>query len=505
MRKILHWVTLAFVLIAAGVIIMTYKINTLGYPLTPEREEASWTVQARVSLRPGNGPVKVDLRLPANTPGYARLQEDFISRGFGLSVQDDPWQREANWAVRRSSGRQVLYYRGIFYRDRSNRTLAPDPAYPKTPELDEPFHTAMLALVESVREQSADIATFASEMIARVNDPSPSEEMRLFLRSPRYQGNKVAITRLLLAGARIPTEQLNGLMLSETGNRTTPTRWVAVHNDQQWLYFDPDTGQELLPEDFLVWWLGDGPAVSIDGGSLVELQWSVRENTIGAISLADQRARAHGSVVSEISLKNLPVQTQTVYSILLLVPVGAFVIVLMRNLIGFRSFGTFMPVLIALAFRETGIISGIVLFGLVVALGLTFRFYLEKLRLLLVPRLTAVLTIVVILMVAVSILSHRLGIEVGLSVGLFPMVILAMVIERMSIVWEERGATDALMEGAGSLVIAALAFLVMSLSIVQHMVFVFPECLLVLLGLTIFMGRYTGYRFSEIMRFRALS
>ena len=31
----------------------------------------------------------------------------------------------------------------------------------------------------------------------------------------------------------------------------------------------------------------------------------------------------------------------------------------------------------------------------------------------------------------------------GLSVALFPMVIIAMTIERMSVVWEERGATDA--------------------------------------------------------------
>ncbi len=139
-----------------------------------------------------------------------------------------------------------------------------------------------------------------------------------------------------------------------------------------------------------------------------------------------------------------------------------------------------------------------------IAVGLTIRFYLEKLQLLLVPRLTAVLVVVVILMVLLSMLSHRLGWDVGLSVGLFPMVILAMVIERMSIVWEERGAYDALKESAGSAVIAAMAFYVMSLPLVQHLVFVFPEILLVLLGLTIVMGRYSGYRISELFRFRKL-
>ena len=70
---------------------------------------------------------------------------------------------------------------------------------------------------------------------------------------------------------------------------------------------------------------------------------------------------------------------------------------------------------------------------------------------------TAILILVVLLMAAVSVLSNRLGIEVGLSVALFPMVIMAMTIERMSIVWEERGPTEAIQQGVGSLIVAAIA------------------------------------------------
>jgi hypothetical protein len=56
-----------------------------------------------------------------------------------------------------------------------------------------------------------------------------------------------------------------------------------------------------------------------------------------------------------------------------------------------------------------------------------------------VPRLAAILVVVVCLMLGITVLSFRLGLEQGLSIALFPMVILAMTIERMSIVWEERG------------------------------------------------------------------
>lgn len=505
MSKIWHWLALALALIAGGITIAAYKVNVLDYPLKPGVTTDSWTIQARIELTPGEGPVRVDFRLPAATPGFVRLQEDFISPRFGLSVRDEAWERQAAWTVRRARGSQTLYYRGTFYADGGRAAVAPDPSFPQRPELEEPFQTAMATLVEEVRAHSADIVSFATEMLARINDPSPSAEVRLFLNDAEWQGDRTRIARTLLADARIPTARLNGLMLGETESHATPMQWLAVHNGQRWVYLDPATGQPGLPDNFLFWWLGDEPVVELSGANLRNLQWSVRRNDVDALALAEQHALTAQSPVAWMSMLNLPIDTQTVYAVLLLVPVGAFMIVLMRNVVGVRSFGTFMPVLIALAFRETGLLGGLVLFSVVVAFGLLFRFYLERLRLLLVPRLTAVLIIVVILMVALSLLSNRLGLEVGLSVGLFPMVILAMVIERMSIVWEERGPADALLEGAGSMAIAALAYLVMGLETIQYLVFVFPELLLVVLGLTVLMGRYTGYRVSELLRFRELA
>jgi cellulose synthase/poly-beta-1,6-N-acetylglucosamine synthase-like glycosyltransferase len=85
------------------------------------------------------------------------------------------------------------------------------------------------------------------------------------------------------------------------------------------------------------------------------------------------------------------------------------------------------------------------------------------------------------------------------------MVIISMVIERMSIVWEERGGVKAVREGLGTLAIAALTYLVMSLDILAYWVTVFPEINLIVLALIITLGRYTGFRLSELTRFRQLA
>jgi hypothetical protein len=243
----------------------------------------------------------------------------------------------------------------------------------------------------------------------------------------------------------------------------------------------------------------------VQGGSDVDLSAAVRRSEQGALEAARRGSFFLSPGLLSFSLFSLPIRIQEVYRILLLVPVGAFLLVLLRTLVGVKTFGTFMPVLIALAFRETRLLGGVALFFTVVALGLFVRFYLERLRLLLVPRLTAVLVVVVLVMLGLSVLSHRMGVESGLSVALFPMVILTITIERMSVVWEERGAGEALEQGFGSLVVAVLAYAVMNLPVVGHVVFVFPETLLIVLAACLVLGRYSGYRLLELWRFRALA
>jgi hypothetical protein len=108
-------------------------------------------------------------------------------------------------------------------------------------------------------------------------------------------------------------------------------------------------------------------------------------------------------------------------------------------------------------------------------------------------------------MLFISMTSHRMGLEMGLSVALFPMVIIAMTIERMSVVWEERGAADAIRAGLGSLLVAVAAYIFMGMAWLEHLIFTFPELLLVILATVIVLGRYTGYRLTELRRFKELA
>jgi len=433
------------------------------------------------------------------------IDENFISRGFGLTFEDELFRRQADWAIRRLREPKILYYRGTVIRDTQERRLANTPEFPPAPVLDEPWAAALRDIVDDVRAESADIESFAAEVLDRLNDPAPGENIRLFLADVENPLQRAKLAQTLLAGAHIPTMLVHGIQLGKDVQKAPFKTLLAVHNGEDWLLFDPQTGQTGKPDNFLVWYRGTEELATVSGAHLEDLQVSVKRRVESALDLATQRSEQKDSLIGRISVLELPIQTQSVYEVLLLVPFGILIIVILRNFVGFSSFGTFAPVLIALAFRETELVKGILLFVMIVSMGLLFRFYLERLRLLLVPRLAAVVTIVVLLMTAISIVSDQIGAETGLSVSLFPMVIISMVIERMSIVWEERGGVKAMREGLGTLAIAALTYLVMSLDILAYWVTVFPEINLIVLALIITLGRYTGFRLSELTRFRQLA
>jgi hypothetical protein len=492
-------------LASAGLGLVAYKSTVLGFPLVPDEQSELWTIEARVGFeRYTPGSVKARLRIPNRLVNFGLLNENFVSRGFGLSIQESDEWRVAMWAIRRTEGRQALYYRLTVFRDEDMRFDLPTPPFPEVPRMSEPFASSLQEIVDEVRRQSADVQTFTSSLLGRMNTADSEDAISLFLYSATNELDRAMLATTLLAGARIPARVIQVLPLAGEPRRMGVIPWLVVHNGDDWLFFDPGSGEQGLPKDMFIWSWDGTDLVDVSGGLDENVEFWVTRTTEDMLSVAERRAGSHGSRLVEFSLLDLPLQTQAVYSVLLMIPIGALMIVLMRNLVGVRTFGTFLPILVALAFRETQLLAGIILFMLIIGIGLAVRFYLERLHLLLVPRLASVLTIVVLLMIGIGILSHRLGIEIGLSVALFPMVIMTMVIERMSVVWEERGAGDATIEGAGTLFVASCAYWLMGLDIVQHLVFVFPETLLVALAFMLLFGRYTGYRLSEIKRFKAI-
>ena len=186
-------------------------------------------------------------------------------------------------------------------------------------------------------------------------------------------------------------------------------------------------------------------------------------------------------------------------------PLGILVVVLMRNVVGIKTMGTFTPMLVAMSLVKTGFWAGLVCFSVIIAVGLVLRAVLSKLNLLLVPRISAVVICVILIMQFMTIAGARLDWEIASSAVFFPIIITAWIIERASITWEEDGAANALSEIVYSMITAVVTYLVISSEYIRHITFAFNEINLVILFAVMLLGTYTGYRLTELKRFTPLA
>ena len=141
----------------------------------------------------------------------------------------------------------------------------------------------------------------------------------------------------------------------------------------------------------------------------------------------------------------------TVLRVLLLLPFAALITTIIRNVVGIGTFGTFSPALLAMSFIYANWQTGLAILLIVVMAGVVSRSLLERLRLLTVPRLTIILTLVILCVVfGLSILYYLLP-EIVTDAVLLPMVILTMLIERFYVTTEEDGLMYTVQLAAGTL------------------------------------------------------
>ncbi len=488
-------------LLLLGIVATVYRHVALEVPWSPGAQRHIWEVEAQVNFVADGGPVKASLALPMHQRGFRLLTENTASSGYGLSYLDEPTGRRAQWAIREAAGAQQLYYS-------VQMLVAPDATPPSTKRpavrqdiaWEHPYDTAAQAIIDRARQRSADAFTFSRELVGHFGGDQQEENARLLL----TQFDRATLLVRLLNQAGIATRKVNTLMLEDGRRRQSLSAWLQVFNeDGEWVLINPETGEQGRPDNLLLWEAGDQAVLEVQGGSRSNVTFSmIRHNEPAAVAVRNQLA---GDTLLNFSIHSLPLEEQSLFKTILLIPIGALVVVLLRVLVGLKTSGTFMPVLIALAFIQTSLFTGLVGFLLIVAVGLVIRSYLSHLNLLLVARVSAVIITVIAIISLFSVVAYRMGLNAGLTITFFPMIILSWTIERMSILWEEEGPKEVLLQGGGSLLTAVLAYLAMNNPWIRHITFNFLGVQLILMALILMLGNYTGYRLLELRRFKPVT
>jgi hypothetical protein len=484
-----------------GVLVAAMRHVETGIPLIPGVEKSVWLVEARIDFRATGDEVSASFSLPGEIPGFEWFTEQAASPGYGFSIVTVNGDRRGEWSKREAVGEQSLYYSAQFS-PIENGTVDPQEQLPDPQPIfwNDAQGTAAAEILSRARATSSSPLSLTRELIKLLNMREADQNIALLL---AQQTGSADLLLKLLSQAGVPNRIVMGLYLEDARRRQQLVPMVEVFADDQWLVFNPDTGEPGVPENFLLWHRGGKSLLDVSGGRQSRVSFSIVRQSVPAMQLA--RARYSESAFSAFSIHRLPIEQQSMFKLLLLLPLGAMVVVFMRVIVGLQTSGTFMPILIALAFLQTSLLPGLISFVSVVAIGLLLRSYLSHLNLLLVARIATLLVLVVFIISALSIIGYQLGYSTGMTITFFPMIIIAWTIERMSILWEEEGSQEVLVQGGGSLLVAIIAYLLMDLALLQHLTFNFPEVNLVLLAAILAMGQYTGYKLSELRRFRAMA
>lgn len=433
-------------LLVAGIAMSIHRHVQFEVPWTPGEQRQVWEIEALVSFNAQGESVIVDMALPSHQQGFRILTENTASSGYGLSFLEDERGRRAQWSIREAAGAQQLYYSAQLLVAPDGRALETEPpSLPREIVWERPFDTAAHEVIERAYQRSADPFTFARELIRDFTGDRQGENARLLL----TQFDLTPLLVRLLNEAGVHAREVNGLLLEDGRRRQNLSSWLQVFDVEEgrWALFNPRTGEQGRPENLLLWEDRGQAVLEVEGGANSTVTFSmIQHNQPAAAAVRNQLV---DDTLLNFSIHSLPLEEQALFQTILLIPIGALVVVFLRVLVGIKTSGTFMPVLIALAFIQTTLVTGLVGFLLVVTVGLVIRSYLSHLNLLLVARVSAVIITVIAIISVFSVLSYRFGLNAGLTITFFPMIILAWTIERMSILWEEEGPKEVIIQGGG--------------------------------------------------------
>lgn len=209
-------------------------------------------------------------------------------------------------------------------------------------------------------------------------------------------------------------------------------------------------------------------------------------------------------ILSSFVNSGVPVES---VKFLLLFPLVVTLVAFFRQVVGVKAFGIYTPSIVTfafLAFDPGGLKYGVAIFVAIILIGLLSRLVLRKLRILYLPRIAITLTIialVILLILSVGGSLHRTGLA---SVSVFPLLIMIALVEKFVATQIEKGDRAAILLATETLSISLIGYFLARSEWLATLLLSTPWIILLTVPINIFLGRWTGLRLSEYIRFSKL-
>lgn len=516
---------------------------TLGAEIDGTPGTSAWRVQLRVDghLLAGNGRIK--LVLPPDFRHQHVIDEHFQSGELSHKMRHskDGKARTVTWTSRVIGKFPVPFH--LIYSFRTiNGMRRPTPgmnqrskvldAAPvdgrdlKPGALIESDHEAIAALAKDLARPGLDQEDQLRvwfEYVARLGQGEPASALECLQKGAGSDAGKARLLVALCRNQDVPARIVVGLQTSPGAQRLH--YWTEAFVVNRWIAVDPDEhriGSEVSADDYVMLGFGEDP-LQLEASRGI-CQWRVtRADSLRPDDEGNPPSLAR-LAWRRMSLANLRPEEQAWMKFLVLLPLAALVVSFFRTVIGITTFGTFGPALLGLVCRDLRDFPwALGAFVCIMLIGWWLRRLLDHFHLLMVPRISVILTAIVILLIAAAMLFQPYATTARGYIALLPLIILTHMIERFWTVETEDGPAESFRTLLGTVVVAVAIALVINIDVlvnacarlfgvsnlappdfVRTLFFRYPEALGLCLAGQLLLGRYTGYRLTELWRFQDL-
>lgn len=523
MRRLLPSASAAAIVLALITCsIVVWKVLFAGYSLTSIVPVAAYDVRTVMSFDGHDDAVRVKTFLPRSDSRQTVASEEISAPEMTAAEELDGKNRRVTWSAPSVSGRRTIT---VAYRvtARAQRFVLPEglPITPDPPEqareglgptdMIQSDHPEIGALLDKIapapRTVDGTLAAIFDYTQNRI-EPIPFKGTTDALTALRLgEGSCNGKSRLFAALARragIPARLVGGLILG-AGSKRTSHQWVEVWVNGVWIPFCPlNDHYAEIPARYLRLYTGDESLFTHTANINFDYLFSIRRRLVSRETL-DERGGAPPWATAKLwalfSRIGIPLD---LLRILIMLPLGATVTVIFRNVVGLRVFGTFLPALIAVACRGTGLLWGLFGFALVLTLVGLIRMVLDRMNLLHTPKLAVMLTLVILAMIGLSAAAVSFGMAELAYLSLFPIAVTTLTTERFAITVQEEGWREAILISTQTILVVAACYLIMESVALQSVFLAFPELVLMVLAVDLWLGRWMGLRLTEYGRFQAV-
>ena len=354
--------------------------------------------------------------------------------------------------------------------------------------------TQLLAVLEAIFSYVEDL-----------DDTPGTAQMDALTTARLGEGSSEGQAKLLVALAReagIPARQVGGLRMSPKQDNQLHN-WAELYLMGHWVPFDPQYNHfASLPGNYLPLFRGEETLFSHSQNLNFTPTVQIRKLIAAAPSLSEElgshpfNAYAAWQVVEKIGI------SLGFLKMILMLPLGVLIVVFFRNIIGLQTFGLFLPALIAISCRETGLFLGLMAYLLVIGMVSLLHFPLSRWGIMHTPKVAIMVVGVIMSFLLLSVLSIQFNMDALAYVMLFPIIIITFSAEKFAKALDEDGIQKALTLTLQTLIVASFAYLAMNSRTMETLFLAFPELFLAIVALNLLLGKWIGLRFMEFIRFR---